>query len=100
MMIMRRDLFREYCSWLFDILFELEDRVDTSGLNFFQGRFYGRISEIIFNVWLEQQLRTGRLREDQIKELPFIYMEKIDWFKKGTSFLKAKFLHQKYESSF
>ncbi|HAS21370.1 MAG TPA: exopolysaccharide biosynthesis protein, partial [Lachnospiraceae bacterium] len=36
----------------------------------------------------------------QIKELPFIYMEKIDWFKKGTSFLKAKFLHQKYESSF
>lgn len=35
-----------------------------------------------------------------VKELPFIYMEKINWFRKGISFLKAKVFHKKYDSSF
>ncbi len=100
MMILRRDLFREYCIWLFDILFELEKRVDVSELTYFQGRFYGRVSEILFNVWLEYQMRSGRLKPEQIREFPFIYMERIDWLRKGTSFLKAKFLGKKYETSF
>ena len=34
------------------------------------------------------------------KEVPFVYMEKIDMFKKGMGFLKAKFLHKKYGESF
>ena len=100
MMIMPKELMDDYCSWLFSILFELKERMYMPELSAFQGRFYGRVSEIIFNVWLQYQFETGRLKPEEIKELPCIYMEKIDWKRKIVSFLKAKFLHQKYDSSF
>jgi hypothetical protein len=100
MMILRRDLLDSYCVWLFDILFELENRYDSSGLDRFQGRFYGRVSEIIFNVWLDRQLESGKIRPDQVYELAVIHMEPVNWLKKGSSFLKAKFLHKKYDKSF
>ncbi len=97
MMIMDRQLMSEYCTWLFDILFSLERKVDIRGLSYFQGRYCGRVGEIIFNVWLDYQVSIGRIKDSEIKTLPYVYMEKIDWWKKGTGFLKAKFLHQKYE---
>lgn len=104
MMIMRRDLLNDYCSWLFNILFELERRVnagqvqDSQNLSPFQGRFYGRISEIIFNVWLQHQIRIGNVKH--IKQIKCITLGKIAWRKKLISFLEAKFLGKKYEGSF
>lgn len=100
MMIMKWTLFDSYCIWLFDILFELRNKLGEDGLTAFHSRYYGRISEIIFNVWLEQKVKDGTLKESEIKELPFIHMEKINWWKKGTAFLKAKFVGKKYEGSF
>lgn len=100
MMIMDRKLMNDYCEWLFCILFELRNRIDMTELSAFQGRYYGRISEIIFNVWLNYQIESGRLKKSEIKEIPCIHMEKINWRKKGTAFLKAKLLHKKYEGSF
>lgn len=100
MMIMQRKYLDEYCKWLFDILFELEKRISPQNLSAFQGRFYGRISEIIFNVWLDEQIRTRRIKKNEIKELPYEHMEKINWWKKGTAFLKAKFVGKRYEGSF
>lgn len=100
MMIMEKELVNEYCTWLFDILFELKDRLSMPELSSFQGRFYGRVSEIIFNVWLNQQIQNGRIKSSQVKELGYIHMEDINWFKKGSAFLKAKFLGKRYEGSF
>ena len=102
MMIMQKDLFHDYCEWLFTILFELEKRMKkrNSELSAFQVRFYGRVSEIIFNVWLDKQLADGKIKPEEIKELPYIYTEKIQWNRKIVSFVKAKFLHKKYEGSF
>ena len=104
MMIMQKDQLDAYCRWLFDILFELKDRMESDekmqDLSVFQSRFYGRISEIIFNVWLERQLETGSLKKDEVKEIPVIHMDNINWWKKGTAFLKAKFIGKKYEGSF
>lgn len=104
MMIMQKDLLDEYCQWLFNILFELKDRMEGNekmqNLSVFQSRFYGRISEIIFNVWLERQMETGLLKKDEVKEIPVIHMDDINWWKKGTAFLKAKFIGKKYEGSF
>jgi hypothetical protein len=97
MMIMDRQLLDEYCSWLFRILFELEKRVDVTALSFYQGRYCGRVGEIILNVWIDYQLQSGKLRDEDILVLPYIYTEKVDWKKKADSFLKAKFLHRKYE---
>lgn len=100
MMIMRKDILNAYCTWLFDILFELRERIDSSSLDAFQGRFYGRVSEIIFNVWLDYQIRTKKIKKKEIKEIPCIHMEHINWLKKGSAFLEAKFFNKKYKRSF
>ena len=102
MMIMKKELFSNYCEWLFNILFELEKRMKSreSKLSAFQGRFYGRVSEIIFNVWLDYQIKSGVIGENEIKEINCIYTEKIDWNRKIKSFINAKFRHKKYEGSF
>lgn len=100
MMIMERTELNRYCTWLFDILFELERQIQPTELSAFQGRFYGRISEIIFNVWLDEQLESGAISSAEIKELPYFHVEKVNWAQKGTAFLKAKLFHKKYEGSF
>lgn len=93
MMIMKKEILDGYCQWIFDILGKLEDEVDCSKYDGFHSRFYGRISELLLDVYLN----TNEL---SYKEVSFISMEKVDWWKKGTSFLKAKFLGNKYEKSF
>lgn len=100
MMIMQKEWFDRYCEWLFDILFELKNRVDMPELSTFQARFYGRVSEIIFNVWLDHQIQSNTIEPSEVMEIPCIHMEKINWLKKGGSFLKAKFMGKKYEGSF
>ena len=62
MMIMEQPLFDEYCMWLFDILFELKERLGEDGLNPFQARYYGRVSEIMFNVWLNKKLQDSEIQ--------------------------------------
>ena len=93
MFIMKKDKLDEYCTWLFDILFELEKRVDNSKYDSFHARFYGRVSELLLDVWLNSN-------EYKYKEVSLLNIEKVNWIKKGTSFLKAKFLGKKYEKSF
>lgn len=100
MMIMEKSLLDDYCTWLFDILFELQRKLNNQELSAFQGRFYGRVSEIIFNVWLDKKMELNEIKKNEIKEIPYIHMEKINWVKKGTAFLKAKFCGKKYEGSF
>jgi len=93
MCIMKKDKLDEYCTWLFDILFELEKRVDNSKYDSFHARFYGRVSELLLDVWLNTKGYS-------YKEVKVISMEKVNWLKKGTSFLKAKFKKEKYGKSF
>lgn len=93
MFIMKKDKFNEYCEWLFDILFELEGELKDKEYNTFHSRYPGRVSELLLDVWLEE-------KGYKYLEVPFVYMEKINNFKKVTSFLKAKFFKEKYEGSF
>lgn len=93
MFIMKKDIMDKYCEWLFDILFELEKRVDATQYSAFHARFYGRISELLLDVWLiENNLKY--------EELKVVDIEKINWLKKGFSFIKAKFTKKKYDKSF
>lgn len=98
MMILEKKLMHDYCSWLFSVLLEVEQRVDKTGMTDFEKRFCGRISERLFNVWLEYNIQNGKIRKDQIKELP--YTEDVNWANKIKGFLAAKFLHKKYGASF
>ena len=93
MFIMKKDILDEYCTWLFDILFELEKQIDNSKYDNFHARFYGRISELLLDVWLNT-------KGYNYKEVRVISMEKVNWVKKGSSFLKAKFTGKKYGKSF
>lgn len=93
MVIMKKELLNEYCTWLFDILFELERRIDISQYDVFHARFFGRISELLLDVWIN----TNNLN---YKEVKVIDMQNVNWIKKGFAFLKAKFMKKKYERSF
>ena len=68
MMFCRAEYFDEYCKWLFDILFELEKRVDLSKLNAYQQRLYGFLSERLLNVWV---IHEGL----KVKHVPVIQTE-------------------------
>lgn len=100
MFIMRKDLVDSYCSWLFDILFELVGRVGVENMTDFEKRYAGRVSERLFNVWLQYQIKTGVLKPEEIREVPYSYLGQVDWTRKVKSFLAAKFLNQKYDKSF
>ncbi len=85
MFVMRREVLKRYCEWLFDILFRLEERIDTSGYTDYDKRVYGFLAERLLDVWLENQ----NLR---VKELPVVHLESQNWPKKIIHFLKRKFL--------
>ncbi len=93
MFIMKKEILNDYCTWLFDILFELEKRIDVSKYDEFHARFFGRISELLLNVWINKN-------NIKYTEVNVIDIEKVNWVKKITSFLMAKFVGKKYEKSF
>lgn len=97
MFIMKETLVDEYCQFLFDVLFELDKVVDTSSYSAFQARYPGRVGEILFNVWLDKEMKERNLK---VKEIKCLHMEPINWVNKGTAFLKAKFFGKRYEHGF
>lgn len=86
MFIMKKNLFNDYCDWLFGILFKVENRIDISDWNKSEQRVFGYLSERLLDVWIEKN-------NIKYKELPFMFMEKQNWFKKGWNFLKRKLSH-------
>lgn len=93
MLVMKKEYLDEYCEWLFDILFELEKRIDTSAYDAFHGRFYGRISELLLDVWI-------KTKGYSYNEVRVMDMNLINWGVKIAAFLKAKIMKQKYGASF
>lgn len=93
MFIMNKSLLDKYCQWLFPILDEMYKQIDLSKYSSFEARLFGRVSERLFNVWLTYE-------QPKIIEVPFMYMEKVNLFQKGWSFLMAKLLGKKYTQSF
>ena len=52
MFVLKRELFEQYSQWLFDVLGEVEKRVDISSYDVQERRVFGYLSERLFNVWL------------------------------------------------
>ena len=93
MFIMSRKKCDAYCSWLFPILADLEHRIDYKNYDPFQARLFGRVSELLLDVWIEKNGYS-------YQEVPVISMEQVNWLHKGVSFLRAKFSGKKYDASF
>lgn len=88
MFAMKKEKFDVYCQWLFDILFEVEKRIDISNYSVQNARVFGFLGERLFNVWLwHEQLKTV--------SVPVVFLEKQQWGRKIKSFLKRKFMKNK-----
>jgi len=84
MFVTKKELYNEYMEWIFDILFELEKRVNITQYDQYQSRVYGFISERLLNVWLlKNQLKT--------KELKMINIEGENLTLKAFGLIKRKF---------
>ena len=83
MMILQKELLDQYCQWLFDILFELEKRLDISSYSANDKRVFGFVSERLLDVWL---------MENKIKyrDIPYIFLEKENWITKIVNFVLRK----------
>lgn len=69
MLICKKTLFDSYCKWLFDILFEVERRVDIRKYDAYNQRVFGFLSERLFNVWLyHEQLKIKKLEVYNIED--------------------------------
>ena len=83
MFIMKKGRFDQYCEWLFDILFELEKRLDISDYSKYDSRVFGFVSERLLDVWLDTNGFPYRNNA-------YVFMENQNWLIKGRNFLKRK----------
>lgn len=83
--IMGRDVFQDYCGWLFPILEEFDRRADTSGYSQQEQRVDGYLAERLLGVYITRMRRELSVR---ILELPRVHMEPM-----GMSNLRKQLLY-------
>lgn len=99
--ILKKPLFEEYCEFLFGILFTLESSLTKEELTRYDGfhaRFFGRISELLLDVFLYTKFPDLDKRSD-VLELQVLELEPVNWIEKISNFLLAKFFGKKYKKS-
>jgi lipopolysaccharide biosynthesis glycosyltransferase len=72
MFVLRKDLFDEYSSMLFDVLFTLETELDISSYDIQEARVFGYISEWLFGIFVTHIKST---RELNVKELQRVFID-------------------------
>lgn len=86
MMLMRWPEFDSYCTWLFDILAGVENRIDNGNRNSYQQRTFGFLGERLLNVWaLASESRV------QVARVPVINTEGEPTVRKGIAMLRRRF---------
>ena len=84
MFVADKKFFLDYCQWLFDILFELEQRINITNYDNYQKRVFGFIAERLLNVYV----RKNKLK---VKEIKVVNLEGENLIKKAINLLKRKF---------
>ena len=70
--VMNSQIFNEYCSALYDVLFELEKKLNTENFNQEQYRLAGYMGECFLGIFVNHARRTKKYN---IKSLPLIQIE-------------------------
>ena len=84
MFIMKKKPLNEYCEWMFDVLKKVEEQTDISDYSVYEQRVYGFLSELLLDVWLDQNPQYS------VYEAKYVFMEHTNWIVKGGKFLKRK----------
>ena len=71
MFIMKKELYFEYCEWIFDVLFAVQDKINYKTYDTYQARVFGFLAERLFNVWLEYKKQTSN---PKIYYAPIIFL--------------------------
>ena len=82
------DMADNYCTWLFDILFELERRLDISSYSTYDARVFGFVSERLLDVWLISRRISHR-------DVSVYNLESEHWIRKIFLFLMRKYRYYK-----
>lgn len=90
--IMRKDLFDNYDSWLFSILFEVENRIDITDYSVQESRVFGYLAELLLDVWLYT-------KGYKYVEVNWIQLGKRNLLKKLLNFVLRKFIKQKNKTT-
>lgn len=92
-LVTSKTFFDRYSAWLFDVLGELERRIqdDVVRRSDYQKRVYGFVAERLMNVYIEFLRKTENIK---IKELPLLFWEEDEkeWRKYKNKMLKRKIL--------
>lgn len=87
MIICKKDIYDDYCKWLFDILFEAEKHINLEdGYTDYQKRIYGFISERLLNVWVEKNnLKVKNVRVINVENT--LKSDVIQWLRRIRNIL-------------
>lgn len=98
-MICKKELFDQYCAWLFDIFFEVEKYVNFDSYDDYHKRVFGFISEFLLYVWTTYhklnvyECKVGIIGEkcetNEIKQTLAIYLKNKDTEGAKAYFSKA-----------
>jgi hypothetical protein len=83
MMVMKRVVFDSYCEWIFDVLGEIEEKLDLSNYNPVESRVFGYIGELLLSIRLE-------IIKNDLFECHAIFMENQRWIVKVKDFFSRK----------
>ena len=75
MYVMRKNIFSNYCGWLFDILKECDKRINYTNYSNEAIRTIGHLAERLLNIYL---LYLSDTKNYTIKELPTVYFMKTE----------------------
>ncbi len=70
MFITKKEILNDYCSFMFDVLFKLQNEIDYQSRDQYQARVFGFISERLFTVYLFKH------KELKIKEQYIEFLDK------------------------
>ncbi|KRL94203.1 hypothetical protein FD28_GL000755 [Levilactobacillus hammesii DSM 16381] len=93
MFIMKREKFDDYCKWIFEVLHQLEIRIDISGYSDQEKRVFGYLSELLMDVWIDKnEINYGEVQWRQlgkrhpVKKVFFFMLRKLNLGGKVTHF--------------
>lgn len=83
MLICKKEVFDAYCEWVFNILFEVFERVDYTNYSPYQSRFVGFIAERLLDTYIQKNSLL-------YKEYPMMFMENESVIKRAIGSILAK----------